>query len=73
MFSFMHGSVHMGRYEAVDGVLVPREMSVYLGGPDEDPDDYIHRMVVTDFRFDSFDAAVLYPDAKLAKVGNAKL
>ena len=73
MFSSFYGSVRMADFRAVDGVQIPHEMSVYIKGPKKDLDAYVHRLTVADFRFDSFDESVLYPDPELGKLGDAKL
>jgi hypothetical protein len=66
------GSIEFGDFRDVDGVSIPFMQHIYAGSPKEKHKKFLHRLTVESFTFDSFDAAVLYPDAALVKVGDSK-
>ena len=67
-----YGSIHFADFREVDGVLIPFQQTVYLNAPKKKEDKYAHRLVVSDFAFDTFDVAELKKDPDIIAIGDAK-
>lgn len=52
MMNLAVGTIHLDDQRAIDGYWVPHRMTV-TSSPQDDPDTYMHRMVLTDFHFDA--------------------
>lgn len=67
-----YGSIEYGDYKTIDGAEVSHKHTVYLKMPKKKESKNLHQLIVTDFQFDDFEAAELYPNSKLAKLGDTK-
>ena len=67
-----HGSVKYDDYRAVNGILIPHKQTVFLNKPKKNDHKNVHQLLVTDFRFDSFDVSLLKPFSEVTPTGNSK-
>jgi hypothetical protein len=67
-----YGTMGFNDYRNIDGFQVPFEQNVFMFGPQEDKDNYIHKLTLSSFSFDGFDKAELYPDPSMALLGDSK-
>lgn len=70
--SMIPGSIEFTDFKDKQGIQIPFTQYVYIGAPSENQDKNLHRLTVTDFQWDSFEAAELRIDATLEKNGDAK-
>jgi hypothetical protein len=68
----MYATMRFNDYRNIDGFQVPFEQTVFMFGPQEDKDNYIHKLTLSSFEFDGFDKAELYPDPSIALLGDSK-
>lgn len=66
------GSNEFTNFKDIDGVKIPFEQIIYVGSPKKNQTKYLHKLTVTDFKFDSFDKQLLYPNKDLKSMGDAK-
>ncbi|MDX2246203.1 MAG: DUF6503 family protein [Bacteroidia bacterium] len=71
-YKAFYGSIYFSDFVEVEGVLIPHKQTVYLNSPSQNPEKYIHQMIVTDFQFDNFNAQELYPNPEIKSIGDAK-
>ncbi len=69
---WFYGSIQFDDYREIDGVLIPHEQTVYLNKPKKNPKRHLHRLQISDFRFDDFELEELYPDPEIKPVGDRK-
>lgn len=67
-----YGTMGFNDYRDVQGYKVPFEQNVFLFGPKENNENYLHRLTLSSFSFDNFDRSVLYPDPDIKAIGDAK-
>ena len=67
-----YGSVGFSDTRNIDGFQVPFTTSLFMNGPGEDNDDYLHQLKMSAFSFDGFDKSELYPDPDLNPIGDSK-
>ena len=68
---FMEATIHFFDYRDIQGVMIPFDQTTTLGRPEEIDypieGDFLHKVLLTDFRFESVDRMELLPDkSKLA-------
>ena len=68
-----YGSIYFEDFREVDGIMIPFKQSVYLNSPNKKEQKYLHRLVVSDFAFDTFDVADLTMDAAIDLLGDSKV
>ncbi len=68
-----YGTIHYSGWRTIEGVKIPFLQSVFLNDPSEKESKYLHQLSVKEFRFDSFDKGLLYPDEELEPVGDEKI
>ena len=66
------GSIEYANFKNIDGVKIPFELILYTGLPKTNQSKYLHRLTVSDFKFDSFEKSELYPDKNIKSVGDSK-
>jgi hypothetical protein len=66
------GSIEFTSLKEINGVKIPFEQYVYIGSPKKKHSKYLHKLTVTDFKFDSFDLEELYPNKDLKRNGDNK-
>ena len=69
----IYGSIHFGGLKEVQGIKIPFQQSVFLNAPKEKERKYIHQFTISEFKFDSFDSSVLYPEPGIEPIGDQKL
>ena len=52
--------------------MVPFTQSVFFMGPKKKNSKYLHQLKLSSFSFDDFDKTELYPDSKIAEIGDSK-
>lgn len=67
-----YGSIKFDEYEDVEGFLVPHRQTVFLNAPKSDPSDFVHQMIISKFKFDSFEPSELKPFPEVKATGNSK-
>jgi hypothetical protein len=68
-----YGSIQYKDWKTIDGIKIPFTQLIYFNDPKEKEDQYLHRLMVDSFEFDSFDKAELYPNENLSNIGDDKL
>ena len=68
-----YGTIQFSDLREVKGVKIPFRQSVFLNAPKEKERKYLHQLTIEEFRFDSFDKELLYPDSSLELMGDEKL
>ncbi len=71
-YKAFYGSIQFGDYKEIEGIMIPHRQTVYLNQPSKKEKRHLHQLIVTDFSFDNFDVSELYPDPKIAKLGDRK-
>lgn len=66
------GSNEFTSFKSIDGVQIPFEQIIYIGSPKTDQSKYLHKLTVSDFKFDSFDKELLYPNKEVKSTGDSK-
>lgn len=66
------GSNEFTKFKNIDGVKIPFEQIIYIGSPKTNQAKYLHKLTVSDFKFDSFEKAILYPNDSLKSKGDSK-
>ena len=67
-----YGSIRFSDFRDVEGVKVPFIHHIFVNKPKKDR-KYLHRLVISDFAFDTFDVSELRPDQQLPLMGDVKL
>lgn len=65
-------SIEFTNYKTIDGIKIPFEQIIYTGRPKVNQSKYLHKLVVSDFKFDSFKKEILYPNKDLVSKGDSK-
>ncbi|MBO3697540.1 hypothetical protein [Roseivirga sp. E12] len=63
-YKAFYGAIEMKDFRNIMGVMVPHEQIVYLNGVKKKEKRHVHKLRVTDFKFDSFDLKDLYPNSE---------
>lgn len=66
-----YGSIRYGDMRTIDGVKISFQQEVYLNKP-KAVGKYLHKLTLTDFKFDAFSKSDLYPDANIKPIGDDK-
>ena len=69
---FMYGSLRFDDFKEVEGVLIPFKQTAYMGQPTENTTDYIHQLIVEQFKWDSFPVETIRPLAGVQPIGDDK-
>lgn len=63
------GALEFTDYREIDGVMIPYVQIVYPIKKRKKQDNFIHRLIISDFQFDNFDAEELRVDKSMSKEG----
>ena len=66
------GTVRYLERKEVNGIHFPSELSIQLIAPKKES-NYVYKITLWDYQFDSFDKKLLYPNSDLPKMGDEKL
>jgi hypothetical protein len=67
-----YGTMGFSDFRSIHGFQVPFTQTVFMNGPKEDNEDYVHQLKLESFSFDGFEKAELYPDKSIQAVGDRK-
>lgn len=67
-----YGSTSYSDIRNINGFQVPFTISLFMNGPSEDNNDYLHQLKLSAFSFDGFDQNELYPNPDLKPIGDSK-
>lgn len=67
-----YGTMGFSDFRTIDGFQVPFTQSVFMNGPSENNDDFIHQLKLESFSFDGFELAELYPNKSIQAGGDSK-
>lgn len=66
------GSNEFTSFKNIGGVKIPFEQIIYIGSPKKNQAKYLHKLTVSDFKFNTFKKTVLYPNKSLKPLGDSK-
>ena len=69
----LYGTIHFKDFRDIEGIKIPFQQTVFTKDPKTKEEKYLHKLTVNDFRFDSFDKSLLYPNPNLGTLGDQKL
>lgn len=69
----MHGSIQFSNFKNIDGFMVPFRQSIFMMDPKKKESKYLHQLTISEFKFDSFNKAELYPDSSINPIGDDKI
>jgi len=64
-YKSFYGAIEMNDFQNIEGVMIPHEQIVYLNGIKKKEKKHVHKLIVSDFKFDNFDVKELYPDSTI--------
>lgn len=67
-----YGGVEYTNLKSVDGILIPHTQTVYAFNLKDNNKRFIHKLTVSDFKFDDFPVNDLHIDKRIAKGGDFK-
>lgn len=67
-----YGSIRYSDFREINGVKIPFIQHIFLNDIKKDK-RYLHRLTISEFAFDSFDIATLYPNGSIPMLGDAKV
>ncbi|WP_055443090.1 hypothetical protein [Lacinutrix himadriensis] len=70
--AFMYGSLHFDDYRNIDGILIPFKQTAQIGEPSNDITNYVHQLLISDFKWNSFPLEDLRPFKNIPSIGNDK-
>ncbi len=66
------GTIHYSDYRNINGILIPFTQTIYTFGLNTS-ENYLHRLTINTFEFDSFDVSELKPDSAINDIGDSKI
>ena len=71
-YKMFGGAVELNNFKNIEGVMIPHQQLVYAISLRKNPRRYLHKVIISDFKFDGFDIEELRIDKNIAKGGDFK-
>lgn len=71
-YKLLGGAIEYTDYRNIDGVMIPHEQLVYAMNIKKNQEKFLHRMLVSDFKFDGFNLEELKVNKELVDGGDFK-
>ena len=71
-YKLLGGAIEYADYRSVDGVMIAHEQLIYAMNIKKKQDKFLHRMLVSDFKFDGFNLEELKVNKELVDGGDFK-
>lgn len=71
-YKMIGGGVEFADFKEIDGIMIPHEQLVYAIKLRENPKKNLHRLIISDFEFDSFNVEELRIDKNIEQGGDFK-
>ena len=71
-YKMIGGAIEFANFKDIDGIMIPHEQLVYAIKMRKKHENNLHRLIITDFKFDNFNPLGLQVDRTIVPGGNYK-